>query len=331
MQFDKEKFNTRNTRLNVSEEKVLPKTVSEVESDIKDTSKTDSLESRMKQLEEAFKNHQHTSLDGSKGLTADIDIQAKSYTAVGGAVDSSGAVAVPFAISNGKLEQDKAQRQVGFGFANSGDKDSATESIQALIAAEKYIDITKVPNESNKWDFTSIYEAQIVLDYQPGRTQSFLYGYSTPAVASDTGTIELGGSTLTDINAKFTINQLVGSVLYISDTLEAHKITANTKNIIQIDSTWASASGTHSYFLYNAMYLGANIYPYKRIYAGDDIRLGYGDSSGSQVLYIKWGSGSPEAVVIANVGSLYLRTDGGASTTLYVKTSGTGNTGWTAK
>ena len=43
------------------------------------------------------------------------------------------------------------------------------------------------------------------------------------------------------------------------------------------------------------------------------------------------GSGSPETVVIANVGSLYLRSDGGAGTTLYVKESGTGNTGWIAK
>jgi hypothetical protein len=43
------------------------------------------------------------------------------------------------------------------------------------------------------------------------------------------------------------------------------------------------------------------------------------------------GAGSPEGVVTANVGSLYTRTDGGAGTTLYVKQSGTGNTGWTAK
>lgn len=43
------------------------------------------------------------------------------------------------------------------------------------------------------------------------------------------------------------------------------------------------------------------------------------------------GTGSPESVVTANVGCLYLRTDGGASTTLYVKESGTGNTGWVAK
>jgi hypothetical protein len=43
------------------------------------------------------------------------------------------------------------------------------------------------------------------------------------------------------------------------------------------------------------------------------------------------GTGSPETVVTAGVGSLYLRTDGGAGTSLYVKESGTGNTGWIGK
>ena len=43
------------------------------------------------------------------------------------------------------------------------------------------------------------------------------------------------------------------------------------------------------------------------------------------------GSGTPEAAVTAPVGSLFLRVDGGASTTLYIKESGAGNTGWVAK
>lgn len=43
------------------------------------------------------------------------------------------------------------------------------------------------------------------------------------------------------------------------------------------------------------------------------------------------GPGTPEGFVTAAVGSLYLRTDGGAGTTLYVKQSGTGNTGWVGK
>lgn len=44
------------------------------------------------------------------------------------------------------------------------------------------------------------------------------------------------------------------------------------------------------------------------------------------------GQGSPEGVVVAKVGRLYARSDGGAGTTLYVKESGNNtDTGWTAK
>lgn len=43
------------------------------------------------------------------------------------------------------------------------------------------------------------------------------------------------------------------------------------------------------------------------------------------------GTNTPEGAVSARVGSIFLRTNGGASTTLYVKESGTGNTGWVAK
>lgn len=42
-------------------------------------------------------------------------------------------------------------------------------------------------------------------------------------------------------------------------------------------------------------------------------------------------TGTPEGVVVAPIGAMFLRKDGGASTTLYIKESGTGNTGWVAK
>lgn len=41
-------------------------------------------------------------------------------------------------------------------------------------------------------------------------------------------------------------------------------------------------------------------------------------------------TGVPEGVQTAPVGSVYLRTGGGTGTTLYVKETGTGNTGWVA-
>jgi len=43
------------------------------------------------------------------------------------------------------------------------------------------------------------------------------------------------------------------------------------------------------------------------------------------------GTGTPEGVHAAPVGSFFQRTDGGAGTAFYVKETGTGNTGWVAK
>ena len=52
-----------------------------------------------------------------------------------------------------------------------------------------------------------------------------------------------------------------------------------------------------------------------------------------QIDSVTWssGAGTPEGSVTAVVGSLFSRTDGGAGTSLYVKESGAGNTGWVAK
>lgn len=46
---------------------------------------------------------------------------------------------------------------------------------------------------------------------------------------------------------------------------------------------------------------------------------------------LRFGTGSPENVVTANIGTIYFRADGGAGTSIYVKESGTGNTGWVGK
>jgi hypothetical protein len=43
------------------------------------------------------------------------------------------------------------------------------------------------------------------------------------------------------------------------------------------------------------------------------------------------GTGTPVSTVSAPVGSIYLREDGGPGSTLYVKESGSGATGWAAK
>lgn len=45
---------------------------------------------------------------------------------------------------------------------------------------------------------------------------------------------------------------------------------------------------------------------------------------------IQSGTGNPDGVVSAAVGSIYLRTDGGPLTSIYFKETGAGNTGWVA-
>lgn len=51
----------------------------------------------------------------------------------------------------------------------------------------------------------------------------------------------------------------------------------------------------------------------------------------NNAVYVMTGTGSPEGLVSAPRGSLYLRSDGGSGTSLYVKESGVSTSGWIAK
>lgn len=63
----------------------------------------------------------------------------------------------------------------------------------------------------------------------------------------------------------------------------------------------------------------------------DNYAVVYGGTLWCNQIGVATGTGSPNGVVTAAVGALYVDTAGGAGTTLYVKESGTGNTGWVAK
>lgn len=77
----------------------------------------------------------------------------------------------------------------------------------------------------------------------------------------------------------------------------------------------------------------SNSIPLIGVTAGDQVQL---DASALGVkigaaAFLYSGNGSPEGAKTAPVGSFYLRTDGGAGTSFYVKESGSGNTGWVGK
>lgn len=54
---------------------------------------------------------------------------------------------------------------------------------------------------------------------------------------------------------------------------------------------------------------------------------GAGNQAGNDIFV---GTGTPEGAITAGIGTLFLRTDGGSNSVLYVKETGTGTTGWKA-
>lgn len=121
---------------------------------------------------------------------------------------------------------------------------------------------------------------------------------------------------------------------------------------LELDGT-SSMAGHILFGAADTYNIGSTTYEVRNIYLGEAGRLYFGldqdmsiyhngtngfITNGTGILTINFGgpiqlvgSGSPESVVTAVVGSIYTDTSGGASTTLYIKESGTGNTGWVAK
>ena len=76
-----------------------------------------------------------------------------------------------------------------------------------------------------------------------------------------------------------------------------------------------------------------NLREWGRWFAAQDLHVNDDSSFTGNLtgLNVKRGTGSPENNVTGNVSDIYQRTDGGTSTSMYVKESGTGKTGWIAK
>lgn len=173
--------------------------------------------------------------------------------------------------------------------------------------------------------------------------QSFIDAQRYPLFAGLLADASSGASTATIQDANFDTDELIGAQIVIVDSsgnAQSKQIVSNTKTVITIQGTWSVTMTDRPWTVLMPVYLGSASSPWRLIYAGGDdvanngnqrraIRLGYGPTSSCQGIY--FGSGSPEGVVTAVVGSLYLRSDGSTTTTLYIKTSGTSSSGWSAK
>ena len=151
---------------------------------------------------------------------------------------------------------------------------------------------------------------------------------ATPAlirssVTLEKGTMELGASTTTsriDFHGNAGASQDYDARITASSgstTSGQGLLVVNATKGINIDGPIKPAAS-------DSLDLGSNTLAWNNGYIK---RVRTGDGSALWTT----GAGTPEGVLTAVVGSMYTRTDGGAGTTLYIKESGTGNTGWVAK
>jgi len=129
--------------------------------------------------------------------------------------------------------------------------------------------------------------------------------YSGKLFYSSTTATIYGGSNITAIVNSTSAQLFRVNNTFTSDTnLEAFAIDwQTTANVCRVGPVAGSGGGTvrtARYYLNSTVWMGV-------------------------------GSGSPEGVETAGIGSTFHRTDGGAGTSFYVKESGTGNTGWIPK
>lgn len=113
---------------------------------------------------------------------------------------------------------------------------------------------------------------------------------------------------------------------YVQDAKLVRGDSSTKANILILPSTWTAANTQRLY-----QPTDDSAHPSIVMSSTDNVIISSRNSTQQGALWPPAvGSGSPEGVVTAIIGSAYISTGGGASTTLYIKESGTGNTGWVA-
>lgn len=204
--------------------------------------------------------------------------------------------------------------------------------------------------ENNSSTILKSENAQMWLEDQPLTTSAisnglynwtFFQAFRPPLYQNNQGnlTVISGTAQITDTSFNWTTNSLVGAIIRIFDSTNSvfRLITSNNATTINFNSVPGFDSSTAKYLIYMPVFLGSGSVPWRRLYlAGDPlstskttisnarfsaIRFDTGSSSGREVINLFFGTGTPEGSVVANIGSIYLRKDGGAGTSFYVKES----------
>lgn len=119
-----------------------------------------------------------------------------------------------------------------------------------------------------------------------------------------------------------TVNLIVQGVKNNGDivSLDTYTTVANTTRTVSLSDTY------DFFYVFGAWTGGTDV-------SVDVVAslIGPGALASSAFQSVMTGTGSPQGVHTASPGGLYVDLNGGAGATLWVKESGTGNTGWVAK
>jgi hypothetical protein len=306
-------------------------------------------------LRNDYASHRHTDTDSSASFIGTTDVRASTVTLSGGSISGNVNLdSVPLALVDNSSGGPKGpsplgkRRMFGAGVGVLG-RDTTSEQINGSW-------ITGIDTGSLK-TLADLESTQLDVIHQPSTDSvgtpktlsSFVRAFRTPLFKSNAadGTLVQGGQRLVSSQGKFPVSVFKSASLYLFSTqtgafLASYPVVDNTANTLFISGTFAQTSGQYTYVVLKEAYLGAQESPWRRIFVlgdqtGNDpatvhrtIRMGPGPSSGvnaTGVIWMIYGTGNPNGVVVANPGSLFSDTTG----TLYFKASGLNtNTGWVA-
>ncbi len=180
-------------------------------------------------------------------------------------------------------------------------------------------------------------------------------GVPSVVVCATTGTVLVGGAppSCTDTPTVTSLSASTSVIAPLFRATGATRVTLSTDGKALITNNAATSGFTlgnntsqelHVYQLDGTSY--ANIYGRNitaetsryiqwsnrtNLLSPADGQMRMANAAETQTMLFVVGSGTPEGVVTATVGSVYFRTNGGAGTSFYVKESGSGNTGWVGK
>lgn len=276
------------------------------------------LQQSVDQFKQEYHTHQHDDADG----TVRLNTTAQKIANVGELV----------AYGNGGVVQ-----------LDVPDRVTGKDQQNMIMIAGKDLSVEAVDSTAGKGLESAVLAfANIPRPTGGEQGESLLAGYAKPQYVNFGKSVTSGGSTLVDDYFEWKTNELAGALINIYDEDANHIVTrqiaSNTDDTITIDGTFPSSVSNCQYETFVPSVLGAPNIRWKQLFlSGTEVatyaqRLAIGMGfAGGGAIGIYFGTGSPESVVAANPGSIFLRTDGSTTTTLYVKTSGTENTGWTAK